>query len=86
MSFKKIRISTHCIGCGVCESTCPVNNLLSDQSEFDPDRAVLAINVINGVAVNNEDACITCGTCTFNCPVGAVITEYEPPQADTPAS
>jgi 4Fe-4S ferredoxin len=77
MKFKKVHISTHCIGCGVCESVCPVNNLISDKEEFNPDKAKLAINVINGVAAVHEETCMTCGTCTFNCPVGAITSEYD---------
>jgi len=77
MEFKKVKLSTCCTGCGICESVCPVNNLLKDGEEFNPDTAELAIMVINGEAVVDEDVCITCGTCTFNCPVGVISLELE---------
>ncbi len=78
MNFKKVKVSEECVGCGVCETVCPVNNLLEDGAEFDPDRAKLAIKVTNGEAAVDEEVCLTCGTCTFNCPSGAVYAEYEP--------
>ena|GEM_PF-309833 len=78
MNFKKVKISEECVGCGICESVCPVNNLLEDGTEFDPDKAELAIKVTNGEAVVDEEVCLTCGTCTFNCPISAISAEYEP--------
>ena len=48
--------STKCVGCGVCEGTCPVG----------------AIKVEDGVAKVNADDCVSCGACSGECPSQAI--------------
>jgi len=48
-----------CIGCGACESVCPVG----------------AIKMINGKSTIDKNICIKCGTCEGICPVGAIKIE-----------
>jgi ferredoxin len=56
MSKAKIDINT-CIGCGVCESTCPVG----------------AIKLgADGKAVVDASKCTECGSCVGACPVSAI--------------
>lgn len=45
-----------CIGCGTCESECPVSAISVDA---------------DGKYVIDEDACIECGACAGVCPVDA---------------
>ena len=45
-----------CVGCGSCESVCPVE----------------AIKVQESVAKVDEDTCIECGACTNECPAEAI--------------
>ncbi len=45
-----------CVGCGSCESVCPVE----------------AIKVQESVAKVEEDTCIECGACTNECPAEAI--------------
>ena len=45
-----------CIGCGACESACPVN----------------AISIVNGKSQIDDSVCIKCGTCEGICPVEAI--------------
>ncbi|MDR0985884.1 MAG: 4Fe-4S binding protein [Mycoplasmataceae bacterium] len=45
-----------CIGCGVCESTCPVG----------------AIKVADGKATVDQSKCTECGACVGACPVTAI--------------
>jgi formate hydrogenlyase subunit 6/NADH:ubiquinone oxidoreductase subunit I len=47
---------TVCVGCGACESTCPV-------SAIAPCDAVYKID---------SDACVSCGACAGGCPVEAI--------------
>ncbi len=49
------KINESCVGCGACQSACPVG----------------AISVQDGKATINEAACIECGTCAGVCPVSA---------------
>ncbi|ADI74789.1 4Fe-4S ferredoxin iron-sulfur binding domain protein [Methanohalobium evestigatum Z-7303] len=63
---------SHCIGCGICFSVCPINAKLEKKDEFDPDDENLAIRVVNGKALINEETCIVCGTCTKHCPIGVL--------------
>jgi ferredoxin len=48
-----------CVGCGVCESTCPVG----------------AIKVEDGKAKVDADACVSCGACAGECPSEAITVE-----------
>ena len=48
-------INDDCIGCGTCESECPVS----------------AISAGDGKYVIDADACIECGACAGVCPVSA---------------
>ena len=45
-----------CVGCGSCESVCPV----------------VAINVQESVAKADESTCIECGACVSECPAEAI--------------
>ena len=49
------KISDDCIGCGTCESECPVE----------------AISEKDGKYVINPDECIECGACAGVCPIEA---------------
>ena len=49
------KINGNCIGCGSCESECPVE----------------AIEMKDGVAVIDPAKCIECGACAGVCPVDA---------------
>jgi ferredoxin len=56
MSKAKIDTNT-CIGCGVCESTCPAGAI-----KLGPD----------GKAVVDTSKCTECGSCVGACPVSAI--------------
>lgn len=45
-----------CLGCGVCEGTCPVG----------------AIAVKDGKATVDADTCVSCGACAGECPAEAI--------------
>jgi ferredoxin len=45
-----------CIGCGACESSCPIG----------------AIQLDNGKATVNQSKCTECGACAGSCPVSAI--------------
>ncbi|MGP8321143.1 MAG: 4Fe-4S dicluster domain-containing protein [Methanosarcinaceae archaeon] len=66
---KKIVQSEICIGCGICDSVCPINTKLAKKDDFNHDTAKLAIRVRDGSAIVNEDTCIACGSCVRSCPV-----------------
>lgn len=53
------KITEECIGCGLCQSNCPVE----------------AIAPVNGLRVIDQDVCIQCGTCFESCPVEAIEEE-----------
>ena len=46
-----------CIGCGVCEETCPLGAITADAE---------------GKREINADVCVDCGSCAGACPVGAI--------------
>lgn len=48
-----------CVGCGVCEGTCPVG----------------AIKLNDGKAVVDADACVSCSACAGDCPSQAIEIE-----------
>jgi len=50
-----------CIGCGMCIQVCP--------------HAVLSMNGIGCVEIQNRDACMECGACSRNCPTEALTVE-----------
>ena len=50
-----------CIGCGMCIQVCP--------------HAVLSMNGIGRVEIQNPDACMECGACSRNCPTEALTVE-----------
>jgi ferredoxin len=45
-----------CIGCGVCEASCPIG----------------AIKLVDGKAVVDTNKCTGCGACVGSCPVSAI--------------
>jgi ferredoxin len=52
-------INDECLGCGACESECPVS----------------AISEKDGKYVINADECVSCGACAGACPVEAPAEE-----------
>ena len=50
-----------CIGCGVCEETCPLGAITADA---DGKREI------------NADVCVDCGSCAGACPVEAISGEF----------
>lgn len=46
-----------CIGCGVCEETCPLGAISADAE---------------GKREINADICVDCGSCAGACPVEAI--------------
>ncbi len=50
-------IKDDCIGCGACESECPVGCISNAGGQFQIDAG----------------SCIDCGACTGACPVGAIV-------------
>lgn len=46
-----------CIGCGACETVCPVTCI----SEIE-----------GGIRLIDEDECISCGACSGECPVECI--------------
>ena len=74
-----------CIGCGICESTCPVsaislkaiaNNSRRKIDTYFSGHDKIAQNIITDVDAEklniNEDKCVLCGMCSGVCPVGAL--------------
>ena len=49
-------ISSECISCGACESTCPAEAISQGDDQYVIDAAV----------------CTDCGACADSCPVGAI--------------
>ncbi|MDZ8117887.1 DUF362 domain-containing protein [Pontiella agarivorans] len=49
-------ISSECISCGACESTCPVEAISQGDDQF----------------VIDADTCTDCGACVDSCPVDAI--------------
>lgn len=47
-----------CIGCGACESVCPVSCI----SEVEDEKRVI-----------DESVCIDCGSCASTCPVSCIF-------------
>ncbi|MDR0675214.1 MAG: 4Fe-4S binding protein [Mycoplasmataceae bacterium] len=45
-----------CIGCGVCEASCPMG----------------AIKLVDGKAMIDINKCTGCGACVSSCPVSAI--------------
>ncbi|MGB9929116.1 MAG: 4Fe-4S dicluster domain-containing protein [Methanosarcina sp.] len=77
---KQMVQSKKCIGCGICYTVCPVNTKLMKSEDFDSDTAELAIRIIDGAAIINDEVCIRCAACSKNCPIESlklVETESE---------
>jgi 4Fe-4S ferredoxin len=55
-----------------------VNTKLMKNDDFDPDSIELAIRVVDGMAVINDEACVRCGACSKICPVESLtVVELE---------
>ena len=47
-----------CVGCGICESKCPVGGI--------------SVDIKKGIAVIDQNKCTNCGLCLQNCPQNAI--------------
>lgn len=50
------KISSDCVSCGACASTCPVEAIEQGDTQY----------------VINEEKCVDCGSCEDSCPVSAI--------------
>lgn len=61
--------SKKCIGCGICVQACPVD----------------ALDLVDGIAVADDDKCIKCGKCVRVCPTSAIeLVGYAVPKIVQP--
>lgn len=78
-----------CIGCGKCNTVCPMDAITVNQKEIkiNPNLDLTEENKITKKCAGvNKDICLGCGVCVKNCPVGAIKLERRKEQIITPVT
>lgn len=75
VAVRKTNCNTGCIGCGICEKTCPFSaiKVIKDVS----DEAWLKANPrkMRNIAVIDYSKCRSCGLCVSKCPTHALVID-----------
>ena len=66
-----------CIGCMLCEASCPTGAIYVEAAENDPNNPVSPGERYASVYEVNLLRCVFCGDCEEACPVEAIVLGHE---------